>query len=228
MIITYILLHEINNTAELFLLDNIRRQLRGKIILIMIIIISMKEGKGAYQHTSRNCAPPSFILISYLLMSSFLGLIRASCHWGKWKVFSRLSPHFGGCNSTAPGQGDTWTILSIFGLQHGIPLGKGVGLSWALRLNLRLKTGGRRNGKTQDGAFVLIWESPDPFLHRAEDLLTRILNPDEPPWENALLFLSQKGLLTFFRIKNMLGTTTEHITQLSNPIVPSPYENERK
>lgn len=153
MIITYILLHEINNTAELFLLDNIRRQLRGKIILIMIIIISMKEGKGAYQHISRNCAPPSFILISYLLMSSFLGLIRASCHWGKWKVFSHLSPHFGGCNSTAPGQGDTWTILSIFGLQHGIPLGKGVGV--VLSPQAQPKTQNWRKKEWQDSGWRL-------------------------------------------------------------------------
>lgn len=153
MIITYILLHEINNTAELFLLDNIRRQLRGKIILIMIIIISMKEGKGVYQHISRNHTPPSFILISYLLMSSFLGLIRASSHWDKYKVFSYLSPHFRGCNSTAPGQGDTWTILSIFGLQHGIPLGNGVGV--VLSPQAQPKTQNPRKKEWQDSGRCL-------------------------------------------------------------------------
>lgn len=80
MIITYILLHEINKAVELspaiklFILDSILRQLRGKIILIMIIIISMKRKKGVYHHVEQKPYPPSLIFISYLLILGFFSL----------------------------------------------------------------------------------------------------------------------------------------------------------
>lgn len=73
MIITYILLHEINKAGELspeiklFVLDSILRQLRGKIILIMIIIISMKREKKGFIKPY----PPSLTFLSYLLVSGF-------------------------------------------------------------------------------------------------------------------------------------------------------------